>query len=146
MRPLARRGDPVEATNVRIVSRLPLLIGFLAGPILWSLHELISEILISSACSYGMDGFNHFTVGSIAGWELVLLLLTLFFLLLGVVAEVIAVRSWLKSHVGTDVSGAAGGAAGRSGWMSMAGILLSTIFLVAIVFEGVPIFYLSGCG
>jgi hypothetical protein len=140
-----RNRAQVRTAEPQTVSRLPLVIGFFAGPTLWSLHELVSEILISSACSYGLGGFMHFMIGSIQGWQLVLLLETLFFFLLGVAAEVMSIRHWIHTHIGTSLGGQAGGAFGRSGWMYMAGILLSCIFVIAIAFAGVPIFFLAGC-
>ncbi len=135
----------VHTAGLQAVSRFPLVIGFFAGPTLWSLHELVSEILVSSACSYGLGGFSHFMIGAISGWQFVLLLETLFFFLLGVAAEVMSVRHWIHTHAGTHLGGEAGGAFGRSGWMSMAGILLSSLFVLAIAYAGVPIFFLAGC-
>jgi hypothetical protein len=135
----------VHSAGLQTVSRFPLVVGFFAGPVLWSLHLLVSEILISSACSYGPAGFSHFTLGSIPGWQFVLLVVTLFFFLLGVLAQIMSIRHWIHTHIGTSVGGQAGGAYGRSGWMSMAGILLSSLFVIAILFAGVPIFFLAGC-
>src|SRR5579875_2434414 len=135
----------VQSAGLQTVSRFPLVIGFLAGPTLWSLHLLVCEILVSSACSYGLGGFSHFLIGSIQGWQFILLIVTLFFFLLGVAAEVMSFRHWRHTRIGTSVGGQAGGAFGRSGWMSLAAILLSSLFVLGIVFAGVPIFFLQGC-
>jgi hypothetical protein len=131
---------------IQAVGRLPLLFGFLGGPIFWSLHLLIMQVLVASACSTGSQGFYHFTIGGVAGWEIILLLVTFLLILLTLAAGLTAFRAWRRSHVGLGVTGAAGGALGRSGWLALAGVLLSTLFLLGIVAAGVPIFWLSGCG
>lgn len=133
------------SVGVRAVGRLPLWIGFVAGPTIWSLHLLVSEFLVSAACSSGPRGFYGFTILGATGWRVVLLLLTGVFALLIAGADLIAVRTWRATRVGTQLTGVAGGAAGRSGWMAAAGILLSTLFLIGILLAGVPIFWLSGC-
>ncbi len=131
--------------DVRAVSRLPLLIGFFAGPLVWSLHEIVSEFLVADACSSGTGGFNKLTVLGEPGWQVVLLLVTGFFALLALGADIIAYRAWKETRIGTSLTGDAGGAAGRSGWMALAGVLMSSMFLIGIIIAGIPIFWLSGC-
>ncbi len=131
--------------DVRAVGRLPLWVGFLAGPTLWSLHLVVSEFLVGAACSSGPAGFNGFTILGATGWRWVLLLVTGFFALLVLAADVVAYRSWQESRIGIEVTGVVGGAAGRSGWLALAGILMSTLFLIGILLAGVPIVWLSGC-
>jgi len=131
--------------DFRAVSRVPLLIGFLTGPIVWSLHLTISEFLIASACSSGPAGFHGFTILGASGWRFVLVLLTAVFAIIVVAAGAIAYRAWLETHAGTQLTGATGGAVGRSGWMALAGVLLSALFLIAIVLESMPVFWLNGC-
>lgn len=133
------------AGSVRAVSRLPLLIGFLAGPIVWSLHLIVVEFLLSSACAPGPGGFSGFTVLGAAGWRFVLLIVTAVFALLVLGADLIAYRAWRETRIGTRLTGEVGGPAGRSGWMALAGVLLSSLFLIGILLAGVPIFWLSGC-
>lgn len=131
--------------QVQVVSRIPLLIGFLTGPIVWSIHELLSEILISAACSTGSDGFRHPMLGGIMAWQLILLLVGLVLAAVVAAAGVVAFRAWRRSRLGTAETGAHGGAEGRSGWMALAGVLVSTMFLFGIVEATLPIFWLSGC-
>lgn len=135
----------LPAGRVRAVSRLPLWIGFVVGPTLWSVHLLASEFVFSAACSTGTSGFYSFTLFGTAGWRVVLLILTGALALLVLAADVIAVRAWRETRIGTQLTGATGGAAGRSGWMSLAGVLISTLFLVGILLAGMPIFWLGGC-
>lgn len=122
-----------------------LLFGFLAGPIVWSLHLEISEILISSACSQGTNGFSMLLIAGAPGWRVILLLVTFILVLIVLAADVMSLRAWRQTGTEASVIGTEGGAAGRSGWMAIAGVLVSTVFLIAIVFAGVPIFFLSGC-
>ena len=131
--------------GVRAVGLLPLFIGFFTGPVLWSLHEIVSEFLVAFACSSGPGGFSSFTILGVTGWRVILLLVTGFFALLVLAADVIAFRAWRETRIGTRVSGAVGGAPGRSGWMALAGVLMSTMFLIGVLLAGVPIFWLSGC-
>ena len=145
---MSARNQPTigdAATRVRAVSRLPLWIGFLGGPTLWSVHLIASEVVVSAACSTGQRGFYSFTLLGTAGWRVVFLLFTAVLLLLAVGADAVAFRSWRATRVGTRLTGEADGAAGRSGWMAMAGILLSSLFLVGIVLEGLPVFWFGGC-
>jgi hypothetical protein len=136
-RPLARSKHSVGV--------LSLLIGFLTGPIIWSMHEIASEILISSACSTSPGGFASTSTLGVSGWEIVLLLVTLLCGALVAGAGLIAFRAWRESRMGTNETGDVGGAAGRSGWMALAGVLFSVFFLLGIVEAGLSIFWLSGC-
>jgi hypothetical protein len=134
-----------RAATLPGINPVRLLAGFLAGPVLWSLHLLISEILVSASCSQGQSGFMRFTIGPFAGWQLVLLLVTVAFVLLIVAANLIALGSWRRSEDPEGITGIAGGAPGRSSWLSLAGILLSTLFLIGILAGGIPAIWLSGC-
>jgi hypothetical protein len=119
------------------VSPAPLLIGFLAGPILWSMHIIVSEIVVSSVCS---------TSGGFVEGRIILMAVSLLFVCGGISVDLIALRSWRQSGGSIDVTGAWGGAPGRSGWMALAGILLSTMFLFGILLGALPLFWLTGCG
>jgi hypothetical protein len=130
---------------VRAISPAVLLTGFLAGPVLWSLHLLISQILISAACSRSGAGFWRTSFGALAGWQLVLLLVTLAFVLLIIAVNLTAMRSWRRNDDHAGIIGSEGGSAGRSSWLALAGILLSAFFLIGIVAAGVPLNRMSGC-
>lgn len=137
--------DADAAGGVRAVGRLPLLIAFLTGPILWSLHLVVLEFLLSGACSSGPSGFSGFTLLGANGWRAVLVIVTAGFALVVFAADVLALRLWRQTRIGTQLTGAVGGPPGRSGWMAPAAVLLSTLFLIGILLAGVPIFWLNGC-
>ena len=133
------------AGDVRAVGRLPLWIGFLTGPTVWSLHLVLSEIIVSAGCSTGQSGWDSFSLFGTAGWRVVLLLETAVLALIVIAAGLVAIRTWRTTRIGTEATGEVGGAAGRSGWMALAGVLISSLFLGGIVLAGLPIFWLSGC-
>jgi hypothetical protein len=128
------------------MNKVLLVAVFLTGPIAWSVHELLSEILISAACSHGIGGFRNFVVGPVAGWQVVLLIETAIFALIVLAADIVAFRAWRSSRAGDGSSAATAVAAGRSTWIALASMLLSTMFLLGIVAAGMTLFWLSGCG
>jgi hypothetical protein len=126
-------------------SRVLLLTGFLGGPVIWSLHEIVSEFVLAGGCATGPAGFETFKLGGASGWRVLLLVITLIAILAALAVELIAVRAWRQLRDLAAVSGAEGGGAGRSGFLALAGILTSSVFLVGLLFAGAPIFWLSGC-
>jgi hypothetical protein len=131
--------------DVRAYSLLPLWIGFLTGPIIWSLHLVLCEFVVSAGCSTGVSGWESFSLFGTSGWRVVLLAVTAVLAALVLGADVVAFRAWRATRIGIEVTGDVGGAAGRSGWMALAGVLISTLFLGGIVLAGLPIFWLGGC-
>src|SRR5579875_4048931 len=85
--------------DVRAASLMPLWIGFLAGPIIWSLHLVVSLVVLSAACSTGSNGFSTFMLFGAAGWRVVMLLITLLLALLTLGADLIAVRTWRETRI-----------------------------------------------
>jgi hypothetical protein len=137
---VAPHRGPKPASNVLLV------VVFLAGPIAWSAHELLAEILISAACSHGISGFRNFLIGPVAGWQVVLLVETGFFAVIVLAADLLAFSFWRTSRNSAGTTGPAGPTSGRSGWMAMAAMLLNTTFLLGILTAGITLFWLSGCG
>ncbi|HZU77825.1 MAG TPA: hypothetical protein VFA70_13735, partial [Dehalococcoidia bacterium] len=131
--------------QARTIGILVLLIGFLTGPIVWSLHLVVSEFLISAACAPGAHGSSGFALFGVAGWRVVLLAETGALAFLVFLAGLISFRAWRQSGIGEQVTGAAGGAPGRSGWMALAGVALSAMFLFGILLAGLGIFWMDIC-
>lgn len=134
-----------HADGVRPVSRLMLWICFLTGPVLWSLHLVVCEFLLAAGCSTGVNGWTSFTLFGTAGWRVVLLLVTAALGAPIVAAGLLSYFTWRRTRIGFDLTGDVGGAAGRSGWMALAGVLISALFFGGVVLAGLPIFWLSGC-
>ncbi|MGI8550865.1 MAG: hypothetical protein ACR2PL_08785 [Dehalococcoidia bacterium] len=148
-----QRQDPRAAGQVaqtvsgggRAVGLLPLVFGLFAGPIIWSLHELAGEIMVSSACSTRPGGFASERFLGVSGWELIFFVMSLVAILGAIAGAVVSYRAWKATRVGTALTGEQGGALGRSGWMAVSGMLLSTMFLFGILLATSSIFFLSGC-
>jgi hypothetical protein len=129
----------------RSTSPLPLVIGLFAGPILWTSHIAVSEIVIASACAQNPGRLGGLISG-FGGWRSVLIVVSLLFILAAAAADLTAIRCWRESGIGLRVTGVFGGAPGRTGWMSLAGILVSSLFLIGIVLAALPLIWFSGCG
>jgi len=105
---------------------------FLAGPVLWIIDLMVGYPIAAIGCD------AHFM-----GATVLLHLLTLACAAGTAVAGVVAWRRWQASGAG-EMSVAGGG--GRSGtFMELAGILMSVLFFVLILFEDVAIFVLRPC-
>lgn len=144
--PIAGQGSRAVATpRERALRRWPLIFAFFAGPAIWSMHELLGLIMVSWACSTRPGGFESTRVAGVSGWEWALILVTLVAISVVVGFNFSAFHMWKEAGLGTDETGTQGGASGRSGWMSLAAILLNTTFLIGIVLSGASIFFLSGC-
>lgn len=111
----------------RRVSRWALWFGVLAGPLAWTAHLLLSYPLVYVACGVGW-------------WGMALLnAITLATALLAVAGGVVGWRSWRRAGPGADPP------AGSVRFMGRSGVLLSALFLFAILLEGAPNLALSPC-
>ena len=145
-RELRAGAESAVTSRLRAVNPVPLIVGLFAGPILWSLHILVSEIVISSACAAQPSGFARLTAAGVGGRQVALLAVSLVFIIATAAVDLLAIRCWRQTRVGIEVTGVSGGAVGRSGWMALAGVLLSSLFLIGILLGALPLFWLSGCG
>ncbi len=119
-------------TAGRSISLLALWFGVAAPPLAWSAHLLLGYLLVSLYCHTGNALF-----------PLLLPLLTLLTLALTLAAGVVAYLVWQHAGVGgrTEI----GGPVGRSGFMGLAGVLISGMFFLAILMGGMPSLMLSPC-
>jgi hypothetical protein len=140
----ASSGSFTSGDSPRVSSPFPLIIGLFAGPILWMTHIAVSEILVSLACARPATLSN--LMSGFGGWKTLLILVSLLFIIAAAAADLTAIRCWRHSGIGLRVTGFFGGAPGRTGWMSLAGILLSTFFLFGIVLAAIPLIWFGGCG
>jgi hypothetical protein len=141
----ATPGSFTSGAAPQATSPLPLIIGLFAGPILWMTHIGVSEIIVSFACAPSPGIVTNLIYG-FGGWRTMLILVSLLFIVAAAAADFTAIHCWRKSGIGIRVTGFFGGASGRTGWMSLAGILLSSFFLFAIVLAAVPLVWFGGCG
>ena len=102
-----------------VSTRASLWFGLLAGPLAWTLHELLSYAMVKLACA------NNAAV--------VLHVVTLGALALAAAGVYVAVRSYAND------------AAEEVRFVSAAGALVSGVFVFAILMEGIPNAVVSPC-
>lgn len=101
----------------------------LVGPLIWAAHFMASYVLVPYACAADSDLSLHLSTlvalafcgaGAFAGW-----------------------RFWRKADGGLETW--EGGAVGRTRWMGLSGLMLSGLFAMVILAEGVPGVVLTAC-
>ncbi len=107
----------------------PLWFGVLGGPIAWSLHLIISYLLVRPVC---WDG------GLIA-----LHIISLGLVLTALAAAAVSWRQWRSVRESADAD--MHGTGGRVGFMALFGILSGLLFAAATVVAWVPIFLIGPC-
>jgi len=108
---------------------LALWLGLLAAPVAWLVNLLLSYSLVLWACSTGRQYTLH--------------LVTLAMLLVAAGGGLMAWRAWQQA--GSEWHNEAGGVLPRSRFMAAMGILLSGLFFLVILAQGIPSFVLSAC-
>ncbi len=106
-----------------------LWIGVLAGPLAWFLYQQVSYMLATLSCA--------------ATATLVLHAMTAVALLIALAGAGIAWKSWRRT--GGEWPARSGGTVARSRFMALGGLLLSALFFLVIVAQGLPNFFLSPC-
>lgn len=106
-----------------------LWIGMLAGPIAWFLHQQVSYILATLSCTDAAT--------------IVLHVVTVITSLIAIAGAGIAWMSWRRTGHAETIRG--GGTVARSRFMALSGLLLSFLFLLVIVAQGIPNFFISPC-
>lgn len=143
--PAGGGGQP--ASQPRLPSMRVLWFGILAGPIAWSLHLNVSYFIASLPCNTTFGG------SSIAGIPVVDVVLALVGLALALVILAAAHGAWegrraiaqIPSEGGTRTDRDVPDPWSRAGFMSLIGLTLSALFLVAILVASVTLFYLHPC-
>jgi hypothetical protein len=102
-----------------VSTQASLWFGLLAGPLAWTLHELLSYALVRLACANNLDFLLHVvTLGSLA---------------VAAAGVYIALRAY-RTDTREDARFLAG-----------AGVLVSGLFMFTIVMEGIPNAVVSPC-
>lgn len=123
------------------VARRPLWFGFLAGPIIWSIHLSVTYFVVTLACTTRVFDWSWF---GFAGAEIVHTLASV--IALGAVGFMAYWTSTLFNRAGgTQAYGDSDGAAGRSRFMALGGLLMNGLFFIAILAAAVPGFFLGVC-
>lgn len=103
--------------------------GLLAGPIAFMTQMQLQFMLVPWTCSIGSQWWLH--------------LVTIIALLFPLSAGIIAWRMWLAAGMGTEDE--QGGQVGRTRAMSLAGVLLSGMFVIAMIAQAIPSMILGAC-
>ena len=122
------------------------LFSVIAGPLVWTVHFLTLYILTAIACAHG---FFHQEVLGVRVVPLVGGAVTLVAVALILDAAVLSYRRWrgmpseappapLPPHDANDV-------ASRRRFMAYAGLLLSSLALIATIWETLPIVFFATC-
>ena len=108
---------------------LALWTGILAGPVAWLLQFQIKYALVPWACA--------------SGHVFVLHLVTFGGLAIAAAGGFVAWREWQRS--GREWPKTTGGPQMRSRFMAVLGLLISVLFFIVILAQGIPIFVLNPC-
>ncbi|HXG92889.1 MAG TPA: hypothetical protein VNN73_11055 [Blastocatellia bacterium] len=108
---------------------LALWFAFFAGPVAWLLNLQVSYILVPVACA--------------TGHALALYIIPLGALLLAASGLLVAWREWLRA--GKQWPDESSNTIGRSRFMAVLALLVSTLFFLAILAQAIPNFILGPC-
>ncbi len=103
--------------------------GVLGAPVVWLVRISAASALVPYACATGRTWTVHAS--------------TVIALALSVAAGAIAWRGWRRWEHGRDGDGERPGT--RSHLLALSGVLLSAMFTLAIVMEGLAPFYMGPC-
>ena len=106
-----------------------LWFGVLAAPFAFLMHLEINYALVAQVCE--------------SGQRIVLHLVTLLFLLLAASGAFVAWRNWQET--GRRLPGEAGSVLERSRLMAAVGFLMSALFILALIAQWIPQFFLDPC-
>ena len=128
-----------QDTNARA-----LWVQLLAGPILWSVHFLVSYMLVEAACQAGWN----FTMLGMNGLSFLVIVLTALAVLGTALFAVKSYRGWRTIHAGRlrdQVREGSGWFEGPVDFMYFSGLLLSVLFAIVILMVGLPALFLQPC-
>ncbi|MEO7986219.1 MAG: hypothetical protein ABI766_06770 [Gemmatimonadales bacterium] len=122
-----------------------LWFGLFGAPVVWSIQLVLNYALVTHAC---FPASNPRATPTFDGLWTAVLVAGVVAALIAVAAGVTAWRSWRltrqEHHGGDEALRDAG--EGRTRFMAVAGMLLSTIFLFGIVMNALPLFLVPTCG
>lgn len=128
------------ASNPHEISSKRLWFGFAGAVPAWILAGLLDVLLAWQACMGGELGSGPFTSG---GMELMLGIITFFFLAIAVAGGIVSFRNWRSLAQEPHLLQAEGRA--RKEYMALTGVIISTILAVGIAWFSVPIYVLGPC-
>jgi hypothetical protein len=115
--------------------------GITAAPLVWAAQGLIGWWISSQACADGTPGWGSWSAATV---RLTLVALSAVALLIALAGAIAAYRAF-RARRQPDRSTEAFTGEYRLGFMAMAGVLISSIFAVAIVLTAIAVSTVSVC-
>ncbi len=131
----AQPGTPQSTAGIVLAMPgwLALWFGLLGGFAAFTVQLLVGYLIVGAGCLAGLSDLQP-----------AVHLLSLVALLAAIGAWIVAWRCWRAAGIGEQSE--TGGARGRTGFMGLGGMLLNTLFLIAIVYNGVTSLAIRPCG
>jgi hypothetical protein len=138
-------GSVTHPAPARRLVALPLLwTGLFAGPAIWSVQIMVGYALLAHACFPGSHPVATPTSG--AAWWLALAV-SIVAILVTLGALIVAIRSWKRmraERAGREQTALEAGE-GRTRFMALGGVLLSSLFLLGVILNSVALFIIPLC-
>jgi hypothetical protein len=134
------------APQRRHVAGSLLLLGLLAAPAAWLAQTVLNYMIASRAC-YPHDA--PLSAASVGALYPMLVVTTLAALLIGIAGLIASRRAWLAmQEERRDSSGhhAREVAEGRTRFLALSGMMASSLFIAAVLFDAVSLWVVPPCG
>lgn len=148
---MASGTHPAPARGV--VSPMSLWFGLFGGPAAWTVQTLVNTALAAHGCYPRLTPTEHPVTG---GLFAITLIVSLAAVAVSVVALLVAWRSWSRTR--QEHQEKSGGASehaeqhaaletgeGRTRFMALSGVLMSTTFLVAVLAHTASVLFVGAC-
>lgn len=126
-------------TRAETRQSLLLWFGILASPLAWTAQVIVAPDLVEVLCYPGAAESGRGQVWGI-GIEVFLVVLTSLLTLVALIATAVSLLCWRRLRASRDETQGQ-----RATWMAGAGILVSALFLLAIVVGFIPMLFLESC-
>lgn len=135
------RGTPYAVKVARDPEALRTIAVFLAGPVIWSAHFMVVYLAVEAGCTGGGPGLRAFdppvpTVVTLAATAIAALAC--------LATAAWGYRRW-RAGLHEPADGAELESADRGGSLALAGLLMSLLGFVTVLFVGLPALVLPAC-
>lgn len=117
----------------------------LAGPILWSIHFLLSYLLVEAFCQLGWS----FKILEMNGLSVILIALTVLAIVSASLFGLKSYRAWKdlndNRNLAAEIREASRWSEGPLEFVYFSGLLLTVLFTAVILMTGIPVLFLRPC-
>ena len=117
-----------------------LWFGACAGAAAFALDGFVNFLICTQACQDGTGDLGVLSAGAV---RMTLGGITVFFMALTVWGGIVSFRNWQRLSENRKLARAEGH--GRQDFMALIGIFTSVVFLVGIIWAGLPLIFMSVC-